>query len=355
MKIPVGILGATGIVGQQYAKRLIDHPFFDVVYLAASERSAGKTYEEATLGRWHLDTPVPEKLKNILVYPLAENCERIKECRLLFSALDNEAAQLFEPYFAGQGFAIVSNASWGRKEADIPVIIPEINSDHLSLITTQRKKRAWKGFIVTKPCCTVQSYLIALGALHKRFALDKVFVTSLQAVSGAGWPGISSMDILGNVVPFIRSEEEKCEDEPLKILGHIQNGSLIKDSHIQISAHCNRVPVIDGHLACVSFSLRKKGVIKQDILNEWASFQGDTHTLKLPSSPKQLIQYIEADDRPQPCKDRLRDAGMAVSVGRLRSCPILDFRFVGLSHNTVRGAAGGGILNAELLVAKGLV
>lgn len=355
MKIPVGILGATGIVGQQYVARLSSHPLFEVVYLAASERSAGKTYEEAVLGRWHLDNAIPEHIRPLLVYPLTEHCQAINRCRLLFSALDNDAAAVFEPFFANKGFGIVSNASWSRKEADVPVMIPEINSDHLKIIKAQQKNRAWKGFIVAKPCCTVQSYTIALGALHKRFGLDKVFITSLQAISGAGWPGVPSMDIVENVIPFIRGEEEKCEEEPLKILGSVQDSHIAKNSHICISAHCNRVPVVDGHLACVSFSLQKKGVTLQEIRNEWASFQGDAHKLKLPSSPSQLIQYIDGDDRPQPRKDRLQGNGMAVHVGRLRTCPLLDFRFVGLSHNTVRGAAGGGILNAELLIAEGLI
>lgn len=349
MKIPVGILGATGIVGQQYLLRLASHPEFEVVYLAASERSAGKTYEEAVLGRWHLADPIPEKLRNHLVYPLVENCEAVKQCRLLFSALDNEAARLFEPHFASQGFALVSNASWSRKESDIPVIIPEVNSDHLSIIPEQRKKRAWKGFIVTKPCCTVQSYLMPLAAIHRRWPIDKVFVTAMQAISGAGFPGTPSLDILDNIVPLIRGEEEKCEEEPLKILGTVKGNSIEKAPHITISAHCNRVPVVDGHLACVSFSLKGARPTIQDILNEWDSFKG----LTLFSAPEKPILYRLEEDRPQPRKDRGR--GMAVSVGRLRTCPILDFRFVGLSHNTVRGAAGGGILNAELLIDKGLI
>ncbi|MEI6531593.1 MAG: aspartate-semialdehyde dehydrogenase [Chlamydiota bacterium] len=343
MKIPIGILGATGIVGQKYINRLANHPLFEIVYLAASERSSGKTYEEAVLGRWHQDNPIPEKIAPLLVYPLAENCQAIRRCRLLFSALDNESAIIFEPHFANIGFPIVSNASWGRKEADIPVIIPEINSDHLSILPIQQKNRSWKGFIVAKPCCTVQSYLIALGILHKEFGLEKVFITSFQALSGAGWPGVAAIDILDNVIPFVRGEEEKCEEEPLKILGSIGSSSIIKNSQIRISAHCNRVPVLDGHLTCVSFSLKDKRATKQDILNTWER------------APKGLIHYTESEDRPQPRKDKDRGLGMTVSVGRLRTCPLLDFRLVALSHNTVRGAAGGGVLTAELLVSKGLI
>ena len=343
MKIPIGILGATGIVGQKYINRLASHPLFEIVYLAASEHSAGKTYEEAVIGRWHEDIPIPKKIASLLVYPLAENCQAISRCRLLFSALDNEAAIIFEPYFANIGFAIVSNASWGRKEADIPIIIPEINADHLSIIPIQQKNRSWKGFIVAKPCCTVQSYLIALGILHKKFVLEKIFVTSFQSLSGAGWPGIAAIDILDNIIPFIRGEEEKCEEEPLKILGSIGSSSIIKNNQICISSHCNRVPVLNGHLSCVSFSLKDKNVTKKDLLNTWAS------------APKGLIHYTESEDRPQPRKDKDRGLGMTISIGRLRTCPLLDFRLVTLSHNTVRGAAGGGILTAELLLSKGLI
>lgn len=351
MKIPVGVLGATGIVGQRYLMQLSAHPLFEIVYLAASERSSGKTYEEAVMGRWHLEEPIPERLKSLLVYPLIENCEAISRCRLLFSALDNEAAKMFDPHFAARGFAVVSNASWGRKEKDIPIIIPEVNESHLSVIKGQQKTRGWKGFVVTKPCCTVQSYTLALAAIHRAYPLDKVIVTSLQAVSGAGFPGISSLEVLDNVVPFIRGEEEKCEEEPLKILGTAYEDHISKESSITISASCNRVPVVDGHLVTVSFSCKNRTPSRQEILNSWSCFPA----LKLASAPHLPIHYVEEEDRPQPRKDRGRESGMAVVIGRLRPCPVLDFRFVGLSHNTIRGAAGGGLLIGELLVDKGLV
>ena len=354
-KIPVGILGATGVVGQHYLLRLADHPEFEVVYLAASERSAGQTYEEATLHRWHQNEKLPEKFKNLLVYPLAEQCQAMSACKLLFSALENETARLIEPLLAARGFVIVSNASWSRKEKDIPVIIPEVNTDHLAIIPHQQRNRSWKGFIVTKPCCTVQTYLMALAAIHKEWPLSKVFVASMQAVSGAGWPGTPSLDILDNVIPFIRGEEEKCEEEPLKILGHIQDNQIAKNSHITFSAHCNRVPVVNGHLACISFAVAGKPPEKQAILNAWSCFQGEAQKLKLFSAPKQPLLYFEEEDRPQTRKDRDQGAGMATSLGRLRHCPLFHFRFVCLSHNTVRGAAGGGVLNAELLLEKGLL
>ncbi len=334
MKIPVGILGATGLVGQQYLLRLANHPQFEVVYLAASERSEGKTYAEAVQGRWRQSEPIPEKLAKQIVEPLTAT----PQAQLLFSALDNGSARVFEPQFAALGYAVFSNASWGRTESDVPVVIPEVNAHHLDWLVRQKQERGWKGFLVAKPCCTVQSFVIPLAALHKKWPIKKVFVTSLQALSGAGLSGEAHAD---NVIPHISGEEEKLENEPRKILG----------ADLVISAHCNRVPVSDGHLTCVSFAFQEDQPTKEEILDAWKSFPA----LDLPSAPRQTIHYFSQEDRPQPLQDRDLENGMAASVGRLRPCPLLHWRFVSLTHNTARGAAGGGILCAELFVQQGLL
>lgn len=351
-KIPVGILGATGMVGQQYVQLLANHPWFDVCFLASSDSSAGKSYQEAVSGRWHLDAPVPNCFKDLPVHRIDEIELAKKNCRLVFSAVSNEAAEMFEERYAEKGMGVITNAGYHRKSQDVPIIIPEVNPAHAEMISIQRKNRGWKeGFIVAKPNCSLQSYMIPLHPLHQQFKMTHLALTTLQAISGAGYPGVSSVDIIDNVVPFIANEEEKSEQEPLKLWGSIQDGRIVSCKDVLISAHCNRVPVIDGHLACVSVRFKKK-TAKEEIIEIWKNFHGLSN---LPSSPEHLIVYREENNRPQPRKDRNTGNGMSVAVGRLRQCPIFDYRFVALSHNTIRGAAGGGILNAEFLVKQGYV
>lgn len=347
-KIPVGILGATGRVGQQYVQLLSEHPWFEIRFLASSEQSAGKSYEEAIFGREHL--PIPSPLLKQPVRFIDQIEEAKQACRLCFSALSNEAAKVYEEKYAANGLPVISNAGYHRKSADVPILIPEINAHHCDLIPLQQKNRNWeKGFIVCKPNCSLQSYMLPLAPLHSRFIVEKIIVTTLQAVSGAGYPGVSSLDMIDNIIPYIAQEEEKTEQEPLKIWGSIQGNFLQPARDITIAAHCNRVPVLDGHLACVSVKFAHKPK-KEEILALWKDFKGNT---SLPSQPEFPVIYREECDRPQPRQDRHAGNGMSVTCGRLRECPLLDFRFVALSHNTIRGAAGGGILNAELLVEKG--
>lgn len=356
--IPVGILGATGMVGQQYVNLLSEHPWFEITFLAASERSANKPFEEAIKARNFLKKPLSKALKELKVEALSS--EKIllnhakKKCRFVFSALDTDSAKIFEELFASASLPVVSNASAYRNTPDIPVLIPEINPEHLEIIPKQQKLRGWnEGFIVTKPNCSLQSYLAPLFALHKHFPIKTVIVTTMQAISGAGWPGVPSYDILGNVIPYISGEEEKSELEPLKILGKIRGDEIVACSDLSISAHCNRVPVIDGHTACVSLKFDKAIPEILEILDLWKNFQALPQKLNLPSAPKNPIVYREEINRPQPRLDVELENGMATFTGRLRACKALDIRFVGLSHNTVRGAAGGGILNAELLKSLG--
>ncbi|MEK6868393.1 MAG: aspartate-semialdehyde dehydrogenase [Nanoarchaeota archaeon] len=354
-KIPVGILGATGMVGQQYIRLLENHPWFIVVFVAASERSAGKTYEAAVEGRWFMQEQIPAAVKKIEVSSVDALREAREKCSFVFSALDGETAKLYEEQYAAEGIPVVSNASTHRMTPDVPMIIPEINSDHVNIIPVQQKKRNWNnGFIAVKPNCSIQSYLTPLYALHKKFKIKTVFVTTMQAVSGAGHPGVASLDILDNVIPYIKGEEEKTENEPLKILGRIKDNEIVLCPDIKISAHCNRVPTIDGHMACVSVGFETKPT-REEILEAWQSFRSDPQELALPSAPARPIVYKEEPNRPQTRLDRDTEKGMATVVGRLRECNILDWRFVGLSHNTIRGAAGGGILNAELFVAKQMI
>lgn len=352
-KIPVGILGATGMVGQQYLKLLASHPWFEVTFLASSEESSGKSYSEAVKGRWHQDMMLPKELLNLTVHKINDIPRACKSCLFVFSALPTQAAQMYEELYAAAGLPVISNASYHRNTPDVPVLIPEINSEHLSIIPLQKAKRGWnKGFIVVKPNCSIQSYMIPLEPLNRLYGVKKILTTTLQAVSGAGYPGVSSLDIHDNVIPYIKGEEKKTEDEPLKIWGSIVDASIKPTRAISISAHCNRVPVIDGHLACVSVEFETKPSI-EDILQAWDTFESIPQKLQLPSSPTKTILYKKEEDRPQPRLDRLEGKGMAVTVGRLRECPLFHYRFAALSHNTIRGAAGGGILNAELLYKKG--
>jgi aspartate-semialdehyde dehydrogenase len=352
-KLKVGILGATGMVGQQYISLLENHPWFEVTHLIASPGSAGKTYSEAVAGRWHMAKDIPSHLKNAVVCAIDDVEKSMKHCDFVFSALDSDIAKEWEETYAAAGIPVVSNASTHRHTEDVPMVIPEINPHHLDIIPQQQKRRGWsKGFIVVKPNCSIQSYMAPFAALHREFHLRKAIVTTMQSISGAGHPGVASLDITDNVVPYIGGEEKKSEYEPKKIFGTIKAGKFVYDDSFEISAHCNRVPTIDGHMACVSFSCENKPA-KEQILDAWKSFSGEPQTLGLPFAPKHAIIYREEDNRPQTRLDRDADKGMAVTVGRLREDPILQWKFVGLSHNTIRGAAGGGILIAELLKAKG--
>ncbi len=358
-KIPVGILGATGMVGQRYVQLLANHPWFTLTHLAASANSAGKPYREAIAGRSHLADNIPTAILELPVHAVEDITNAAKNCRLVFSAIElpnKTALQETENTYAVAGLAVVSNASAHRWTEDIPMLIPEINASHLNLITAQQKQRGWSGCIIVKPNCSLQSYLTPLYALEQAgYTLSDVVVTTLQAISGAGYPGVASLDILDNVVPYIGGEEEKTEQEPLKILGTMAENKILPRTGLTISAHCNRVPVIDGHLACVSIRFKDKKPTPDEIKNSWQLFRSLPQQLNLPSAPVQPIIYRTEDNRPQPRKDRDADKGMAVTVGRLRPCPVFDYKFVGLSHNTIRGAAGGGILNGELLVAQGFV
>ncbi|MEY4747443.1 MAG: aspartate-semialdehyde dehydrogenase [Candidatus Parcubacteria bacterium] len=359
-KIPVGILGATGMVGQQYIRLLEDHPWFEVAYVAASPASAGKKYKDALKSGWLFDGDIPPKVANLVVQDVADVKKAARECKFVFSAFempDKDAIRKAEESYAAAGLPVFSNASAHRNTEDVPMLIPEINAAHLEVIPLQRKKRGWdKGFIVVKPNCSIQSYIAPIHALmQKGYDVKRVIVTTLQAVSGAGYPGVASWDTLDNVVPYIGGEEEKTQFEPYKIWGEVKGGKIVPKEKIAISATCTRVPVSDGHTAVVSLEFGKKKPRRDTVLNIWKNFRGEPQKLALPMAPEQAIHYREENDRPQPKHDRDTDKGMAVVVGRLRECPVFDYRFVALSHNTIRGAAGGGILNAELAYKKGYI
>lgn len=361
-KIPVGVLGATGMVGQQYIALLADHPWFEVRYVAASPRSAGKSYADAVAGRWHLSRDYGKGVGNLIVADANDVQSAVAafqkgDCSFVFSALEmsKDEIKALEEAYAAAGIPVVSNASANRWTADVPVLIAEINPHHADIIPQQRKQRGWdKGFIVVKPNCSIQSYMTPVWALMQAgYEIRRMFVTTMQATSGAGYPGVPSLDMIDNIVPYIGGEEEKSEQEPLKILGSVQGGSIVNASGPIVSAHCNRVSVVDGHTACVSLEFGDKKPSIDEVKSIWSRFRALPQELKLPFAPEQPIIVREEADRPQPRKDRDADKAMAVSVGRIRPCKIFDLRFVGLSHNTVRGAAGGGILNAEILKSKG--
>jgi aspartate-semialdehyde dehydrogenase len=359
-KIKVGVLGATGMVGQNYIRLLENHPWFEVTHVAASTNSAGVLYSEAVEGRWQMATPIPAKVAKLKVVDVMNIEEAAKKCDFVFSAFempDKKLIQETEEAYARAGLPVVSNASAHRWTSDVPMLIPEINANHTDIISTQQKNCGFKkGFIAVKPNCSLQSYLTPLYALEQAgYEIKKVILTTMQAVSGAGYPGVPSLDMIDNIVPYIGGEEEKTEQEPLKILGNIKNGKFENRKGLSISATCTRVPVIDGHTASVSILFGNKKPTHEEILRIWKEFRSVPQELKLPFAPVAPIHYTEESNRPQPRKDRDLDKGMAVTVGRLRPCPVFDFKFVALSHNTVRGAAGGGILNAELLVKKGYI
>jgi len=356
-RIKVGVIGGTGMVGQNYVRLLKNHPWFEVTYVAASPRSAGKTYEQAVSGRWLMPEPAPEQIKALVVQDanLVE-CAKGK-CELVFSAIeaDKETVRKLEEEYAKTGIPVVSNNSAHRSTPDVPMMVPEVNPGHADLIRFQRAQRGWqKGLIAVKPNCSIQSYVTPLFALIEAgYRLEAVIVTTLQAVSGAGFPGPASLQMIDNVIPFIKGEEEKSELEPMRILGQLREGRIIPDSSFRISAHCNRVPVLDGHMACVSVKFNGGKPSEEEVVRIWKSFAAEPQRLELPSAPPKAVIYREELDRPQPRMDRDAGRGMAVTVGRLRKCEVFDYRFVGLSHNTIRGAAGGAILTAELLKARG--
>ncbi len=344
-KIPVGILGATGMVGQRFIKLLERHPWFEVAWVAASERSYGKTYAEAA--KWKMKTAIPARIARMKL----SAAEPAGAPKVIFAALDADIAREMEPAFASAGAAVISNSSAFRMHPQVPLVIPEINSDHIKLIEQQSWRRQSGGFMVTNSNCSVMGLALALAPLDKAFGIESVFVATMQAVSGAGYPGVASLDILGNVVPFIKNEEEKMEEEAGKLLGKLK-GREIVPAGFGISAHCNRVAVEDGHTESVSIKL-KKNASAEKIIKVWREYRGLVADLKLPFSPAEPIFYDERVDRPQPRLDLERGHGMTVSCGRLRPCTLLDWKFTLLSHNTIRGAAGAALLNAELLKAKG--
>src|SRR5579871_6829944 len=350
----VGILGATGMVGQRFIQLLSNHPWFEIAWLAASDRSAGKTYGEAV--RWKLDTPLPAKIAAMTVQPnTPEGCSG-ELPKIIFAALDSDIARELEPKFAAAGCAVVSNSSAFRMAPDVPLVVPEVNADHLGLIERQswRKEASVSGqpggYIVTNPNCCAIGLVLALKPLEERFGIESLFVSTMQAVSGAGYPGVASLDILGNVVPFIKNEEEKMQEEVGKLLGSIRGRSIaLLDA--RVSAHCNRVAVEDGHTECVSIKFKQKAS-REDVLAAWNEFAPLTGQ-RLPSAPEVPVEFDPSVDRPQPRLDRMRGNGMATTVGRLRECSLLDWKFVLLSHNTIRGAAGAAVLNAEVLARLG--
>jgi aspartate-semialdehyde dehydrogenase len=346
-KIPVGVLGATGAVGQKLVALLENHPWFELKELAASDRSAGKTYREATT--WRQYKPIPEGLKDRVVKP----CETALDCRVVFSGLDASVAGEIEESFARAGYIVVSNSRNHRMDEDVPLLIPEINPDHLDLIKVQRRRRGWSGAIVTNPNCSTIALVMALAPIHQAFGAKRAVVATLQALSGAGYPGLPAIDMLGNVIPFVGGEEEKVESEPLKIMGSL-DGDQIRLAGCRISAHTNRVFVEDGHMVCVSVELEKKAT-PDEVARALAGFRSLPQELKLPSAPERPVIVTEERDRPQPRFDRDAGNGMSAVVGRIRECPVFDIRFVVLSHNTIRGAAGAAILNAELMKAKGML
>lgn len=344
-KLPVGILGATGVVGQRFIQLLEHHPWFEVAWLAASDRSAGLPYGEAA--KWRLRTPLPAHVAKMKVSPASPDGAP----KVIFAALDAGIAREMEPAFAAAGCAVVSNSSAFRMQEDVPLVIPEVNPDHVRILEQQKWYRDSKGFIVTNPNCSAIGLVLALAPLQRKFGLDKVFVVTMQAVSGAGYPGVASLDILGNVIPFIKNEEEKMEEESRKLLGGV-NGNGFKFADFGMSAQCNRVAVEDGHTESVSIALRKKASA-DEILDAWKHYRDIPQEKNLPSAPKQPVHYDEATDRPQPRFDLDRGHGMTTSVGRLRPCALFDWKFTVLSHNTIRGAAGAALLNGELLKCMG--
>jgi aspartate-semialdehyde dehydrogenase len=348
-RIPVAVLGATGSVGQRFVQLLENHPWFRLAETVASERSAGKTYGQAA--DWRLETLLPSEASGLTVKALGDPLES----RLVFSGLDSLVAGEAEEHYAARGCVVVSNSRNHRMDADVPLLIPELNAGHLAALERQRARRGGRGCIVTNPNCSTVGLAMAIAPIERLVGIEQLHVTTMQAISGAGYAGVASYAILDNVIPYISGEEEKIESEPRKILGR-WTGERFEDAPFRISAQTNRVPTIDGHLMTISMKLRG-GLLPPaaDLIDAIRSFRGEPQELSLPSAPKQPIHYADEADRPQPRLDRDREHGMAVTVGRLRPCKLLDYRMVALVHNTIRGAAGAAILNAELMDAKGLL
>ncbi|MEE8825923.1 MAG: aspartate-semialdehyde dehydrogenase [Eubacteriales bacterium] len=356
-KLRVGILGATGMVGQRFITLLADHPWFEIKTLAASARSAGKTYEEAVGDKWKMDTPMPECVRKMVVKNVADVENVAADVDFVFSAVNmsKDEIRAIEEEYAKTETPVVSNNSAHRWTPDVPMVIPEINSDHFAVIADQKKRLGTtRGFIAVKPNCSIQSYTPALAAWMK-FEPTQVVVSTYQAISGAGktfkdWP-----EMVGNIIPFISGEEEKSEQEPLKVFGHVENGQIVKlESDLKITSQCIRVPILNGHTATVFLNF-KKDPTKEELVEALREYSGKPQELKLPHAPEHFIQYLEEDDRPQVLKDVNFEGGMGVSIGRLRKDSIFDWKFVGLSHNTLRGAAGGAVECAELLKALGYI
>jgi len=344
-KTPVGILGATGIVGQRFVQMLEHHPWFEVAWLAASDRSEGRPYGEAA--RWRMKTPIPPRLAEMQVSPAQPGGAP----KIIFAALDAAIAAELEPRFAEAGCAVVSNSSALRMQSDVPLVVPEVNAEHVKLLACQSWRRKSGGFVVTNPNCSAIGLVMALAPLEQHFGIETVMAVTMQAVSGAGYPGVASLDILGNVIPYIAKEEEKMEEETRKLLGRL-NGAKVVPAAFGMSAQCNRVSVEDGHTESVSVKLKKKAA-PEEIIEAWNDFRSVPQELKLPSAPEQPVRYIAAADRPQPRFDVDSGQGMTATIGRLRPCGVLDWKFTVLSHNTIRGAAGAALLNAELLKVRG--
>jgi len=358
--IRCGILGATGIVGQNYIKLLQGHPWFEVVDVAASPRSASKTYEKAAGPKWQMPIPIPDNIKNLIVRDVQDFDIISENLSFVFSSINmptKDQIREVEFKYAKNDIPVVSNNSAHRWTPDVPMIIGEVNNEHSEVIPIQQKKRGFsKGFVAVKPNCSIQSYVTPIFALQQAgYKVEKLIATTLQAVSGAGYPGVPSLDMIDNIVPYIGGEEEKSEKEPLKIFGKVTEKGIVNDDSIEISATCTRVPVTDGHTASLNVKFKDKVPKIDEIIDIWTNFTSLPQELDLPFAPKQPIIYLFDDDRPQPRKDRDNDKGMAVTVGRLREDNVFDIKFVALSHNTIRGAAGGAILNAELLKTKGFI
>ena len=355
-KLRVGILGGTGMVGQRFISLLENHPWFEVVTVAASPRSAGKTYEEAVGGRWKMTTAMPDNVKSLVVRDVNEIDKVTSEVDFVFSAVDmtKDEIKAIEEAYAKTGTPVVSNNSAHRWTPDVPMVVPEMNPEHLAVIESQQKRLGTdRGFIVVKPNCSIQSYAPALHALRE-YKPKVVVATTYQAISGAGknfsdWP-----EMIDNVIPYIGGEEEKSEQEPLRLWGSIEDGKIVKAEEPVITTQCIRVPVLDGHTAAVFVSFEIKPT-KEEIIKAWNGFKGEPQKLQLPSAPKQFIKYFEEENRPQVKLDKDYENGMGVTLGRLREDTVYDYKFVGLSHNTIRGAAGGAVLTAELLKAKGYI
>ncbi|HET7617629.1 MAG TPA: aspartate-semialdehyde dehydrogenase [Vicinamibacterales bacterium] len=343
-KIEVGILGATGMVGQQFALQLADHPWFNVTWLGASQRSEGRRYDEAA--PWRLATPMPDAFRGLVI----DAAEPTRAPKVIFSGLDSSVAGQIEGAFAEAGHIVISNARNYRMDPVVPLLIPEINADHLALLDAQADAHGWPGRILTNPNCSTVVLSMVLAPL-RRFGLRRVMVTTMQAVSGAGYPGVASLDILGNVVPFIDGEEEKMESETKKILGCLR-GSAVEPHELTVSAQTTRVPVANGHTEMVSVGFEQRPAV-DDLLEALKTFAGLPQQRELPTAPKQPIVYLAERNRPQPALDVHRGGGMTVSVGRVRPCPLFDYKLVALGHNTVRGAAGAAVLNAELMKVEG--